>query len=182
MPLSSPYLLRNLDLGKPKSLNFLDDFRPCIHDFKYRTRTKPCQCLSDIYFGHDCAMGKSFAERVKETRVNAKLTQEQLAKLAGISQITVSNIERGRNEGSRYLLQLAKALKVRPEWLVTGLGERVPGIDSEGIVAEFAWLYNNTTDEGRTFLCNAIKAARLAYIAGDRRQTDLPVSNDRRRN
>jgi transcriptional regulator with XRE-family HTH domain len=66
----------------------------------------------------------TFAERVREERIRAGLTQVQLAELAGLAQATISNIESGRNEGSRDLVTLARALKVSAEWLVTRLSEK----------------------------------------------------------
>jgi transcriptional regulator with XRE-family HTH domain len=67
-------------------------------------------------------MGK-FADRVRELRKKAKLSQHQLAKLAGLSQTTISDIERGRNEGSREVVALARALKVDAESLTNGRAE-----------------------------------------------------------
>lgn len=50
------------------------------------------------------------------------------------------------------------------------------------VIAEFAWIFHNATEEGRTFLCNAIKAAAKAYLKEERRTADLRVvSQDRRK-
>lgn len=67
---------------------------------------------------------KTFAERVKAQRKQAGLNQQQLAKISGLSQTTISDIERARNEGSRDVVRLAHALKVSAEWLITGLGKK----------------------------------------------------------
>ncbi len=48
------------------------------------------------------------------------------------------------------------------------------------VVAEFAWIFSNATDEGRTFLCNAIKAAAKAFLREDRRTTTLHVVHELR--
>lgn len=66
----------------------------------------------------------TFGDRLKSARKEIGLTQQALAKVAGISQATVADIERGRNKGSTESLQLAKALKVSPDWLATGKGSR----------------------------------------------------------
>jgi transcriptional regulator with XRE-family HTH domain len=51
-----------------------------------------------------------------------KLTQPQLAALAGIKQPSLSEIETGETKevSGPVLIALAKALRVRPEWLVNG--------------------------------------------------------------
>lgn len=62
----------------------------------------------------------TFGERVKSKRIELELSQAELGKLAGLSQTTISDIERGRNDGSREIVQLASALNVAAEWLTTG--------------------------------------------------------------
>lgn len=66
----------------------------------------------------------TLAERVRSERERRKMSQDELAKAAGISQSTIAQIERGRNKGTKYILSLAKALSVAPEWLGTGKGHR----------------------------------------------------------
>jgi transcriptional regulator with XRE-family HTH domain len=61
----------------------------------------------------------TFAERVKYVRKLRKWTQQQLARRAGISQQTVWDLESGRHKGTGQIVQLATALKVRPEWLAS---------------------------------------------------------------
>ncbi len=56
---------------------------------------------------------------VREFRLKAGLSQEELADLAGLHRTYVGGIERGeRNVGVINLLQLARALKVRPSELL----------------------------------------------------------------
>ena len=52
--------------------------------------------------------------RVKELREKAKMTQEELAKTAGISRVTLSGIESGTAEvaTTKTLSKLAEALNV----------------------------------------------------------------------
>lgn len=64
----------------------------------------------------------SFAARVKARRDELKLTQKAVAKLAGISQTTMSDIESGRNDSSAFLVELAKALQCSAEYLLHGEG------------------------------------------------------------
>lgn len=105
----------------------------------------------------------SFAERVRAARKEAKLNQQQLAKKAGLSQTTISDIERGRNEGSRDVVALAKALKVSAEWLMAGEAAK-PDDAERQVMLEFVRVYRGTTDEGRHFLRNAIAAVESAFV------------------
>ena len=83
----------------------------------------------------------TFGQRVREARKEAKLTQPQLAKAAGLSQTTISDIERGRNSGSSEVTSLARALNVTPEWLAEGrLPKRIISIvgETEPLVPQFS--------------------------------------------
>lgn len=56
---------------------------------------------------------------VREIREEADLTQQQLAKRAGVQPTFVSDIERGiRNPSWSTMLSIAKALRVKPSELV----------------------------------------------------------------
>lgn len=65
-----------------------------------------------------------FGQRIKAARKKAKLTQDKLASLIGISQGTLSEME---NEGhsSTYTVQIAQACGVDPTWLATGAGQMI---------------------------------------------------------
>lgn len=58
------------------------------------------------------------APRLKEIRVSRFLTQEELAEKAGVSNITISHIETGRNTLIRTIRRLAESLGVDPADLV----------------------------------------------------------------
>lgn len=60
---------------------------------------------------------RTFAERLKATREEQELSQVQLALRSGVSQSTIANIESGRNQGTKHILAIARALDVRPQWL-----------------------------------------------------------------
>jgi SOS-response transcriptional repressor LexA len=74
---------------------------------------------SDAVMKHDRGMDL-IGIRLRAARKSEGLTQAELAKRAGISQNSVSDLERGRNIASRNIVALAKALRRRPEWLSTG--------------------------------------------------------------
>jgi phage repressor protein C with HTH and peptisase S24 domain len=68
----------------------------------------------------------SLAERLKEARQDAQLSQSELARRAGVSQSTINNIESRRNNGSKYLFAIADALGLNPGWLADGVGPKHP--------------------------------------------------------
>lgn len=68
----------------------------------------------------------TIADRLKEAREEAKLSQPALAARAGVSPGTIGNIEAGTRRNPRELLALAAAVNVRPEWLRYGTGPRRP--------------------------------------------------------
>lgn len=62
----------------------------------------------------------TLGHRVKTARRAAGLSQRSLADKVGISQVSIQHIESGRNDGSKHLISIAKALKVNPDWLQEG--------------------------------------------------------------
>lgn len=161
MALCNPAFGGDLRLREAFVLDRLDDFRP-VHSLKYGTGYKRRQGPSNIYLLNHSGMD-TFAERLRAARRAAKLSQVQLAKKTGLSQTTISNIESGRNDGSREILQLAKALKVNAEWLLNGVGPREGQPEDEPMIARFALVYEQVSDEGRAFLANAVAVAAVAY-------------------
>ena len=67
-------------------------------------------------------MKTNLAERLKQARMNRGLTQKSLADLIGVSQAAIQKIETGKAANTTRLVDLAKALNVRPEWLSSGNG------------------------------------------------------------
>lgn len=65
----------------------------------------------------------NLATRLKQRREELGYTQAKVAKLAGISQPSYGDLENGKTQSSRKLVQIAAALKVSPSWLTTGEGE-----------------------------------------------------------
>ncbi|EHK1061248.1 helix-turn-helix transcriptional regulator [Salmonella enterica] len=67
-------------------------------------------------------MKTTLAERLKEARNAQGLTQKALGELIGVSQAAIQKIETGKAVQTTKLVDIARALKVRPEWLGSGLG------------------------------------------------------------
>ncbi|MNE16397.1 putative HTH-type transcriptional regulator [compost metagenome] len=61
------------------------------------------------------------ADRIKQRRLALGLTQTELAELVGTTQQGIVSVESGRTKRPRYLLELAKALKCDPEYLLSGI-------------------------------------------------------------
>lgn len=69
-------------------------------------------------------MASTLAERVSNRRAALKLSQEELAKKAGVSRVAISKAELGltKNFNGDTLFNIARALLCNPEWLQTGKG------------------------------------------------------------
>lgn len=68
-------------------------------------------------------MTTSISYRVKLARELKKMSQIQLSKAVGISQGTLSDLERGKNRSSLELTKIADVLGVSPIWLSEGRGD-----------------------------------------------------------
>lgn len=69
--------------------------------------------------------GMEYKERIKAARRHAGLTQAQLAKVVGIDQASISDLERGRSQRSSYNASIAKACGVSAIWIESGTGPMV---------------------------------------------------------
>lgn len=65
----------------------------------------------------------NFAKRLLKARTLRKYSQEDLARICGISQSAISNYERGERAKSNHIFELAKALEVNLYWLNNGTGQ-----------------------------------------------------------
>jgi len=75
-----------------------------------------------------------FKDRLKAARKHAKLNQGELAILAGITQTSISDLERGKSKGTSFAAQIAAICNVSTMWLVTGKGKM---LDESVAVDEF---------------------------------------------
>nr|WP_029313739.1 S24 family peptidase [Aeromonas caviae] len=67
-------------------------------------------------------------ERIKSRRIACGLTQDQVASRVGVTRVAVSHWERGgADPNGRYLNELAAALGVSVDWLLTGKEEGTMG-------------------------------------------------------
>lgn len=68
-----------------------------------------------------------YKDRIKAARKHAKLTQAELAKIVGIDQTSISDLERGKSQSSSFNARIASACGVSSLWLENGVGEMVDG-------------------------------------------------------
>lgn len=134
-----------------------------------------------VYHVRDCAANtnvmqvprlitdvNTIAERLKEAREAADLTQEQLAERAGVSQSTIGNLESGIRKNPRELLSIAKALNVSAEWLKDGKLPVKPALNSDHPpMGDYAKI----TQSGKNF-------RRAPVFAWSRLETELYKDSD----
>ena len=70
---------------------------------------------------------ETIGERLRRARKKAGLTQKQLAEKSGVTQVTISHLETGITNKTSQAYELASALGVRTDWLLTGQGPMYPG-------------------------------------------------------
>jgi transcriptional regulator with XRE-family HTH domain len=70
----------------------------------------------------------TLGERLRIAREHAGLSQEELGAKACCGQGVVSKIERGDQDSTGYVVKLATACGVRPEWLDDEQGEMIDGL------------------------------------------------------
>jgi len=64
----------------------------------------------------------TIGQRAAHARKLRKLSQKAVAEKVGISQPTLSELERGESDGTKFIVELAEALSVRVGWLKNGEG------------------------------------------------------------
>jgi transcriptional regulator with XRE-family HTH domain len=92
----------------------------------------------------------TLAKRLIWAREQKGLTQASLAKLSGVTQSTIGNLESGIRASARRIVDIAAALDVNPAWLANGQGE-AKEVDSTTVgVAEPIAAYGKTLDAPRS--------------------------------
>lgn len=92
----------------------LDVIMECLHTSFLVLPPGPVNketCLAERDEARNLSVAMSVAANLRRFREEAGLSQVELADLAGVSQQLVSQIERGKNVSTKYLPQIATALK-----------------------------------------------------------------------
>ncbi|MDM0007176.1 S24 family peptidase [Variovorax sp. J22G73] len=95
----------------------------------------------------------TIGERIKYSRQQRGLTQQQLAVAAGVSTSTIGNLESGLRDKPRELNAIARALRASSTWLETGRGiwdndvNVESGPDIRGLVPLISWVRAGNWDD-----------------------------------
>ena len=85
----------------------------------------------------------TLAERVFNARNEAGLNQSQLARLCGVTPQAIQKVESGITKRPKFILDLARALNVSPDWLSNGakttLSQTLPKDSASESLADFAY-------------------------------------------
>jgi transcriptional regulator with XRE-family HTH domain len=85
-------------------------------------------------------LGRDIGDYIREQRNNAQISLRQLAKLAGVSNPYLSQIERGlRKPSAEILQQIAKGLRISAEAMYVQAGileQRVGGVVVDAVLAD----------------------------------------------
>ena len=91
----------------------------------------------------------NIAERVKQIRKEAGLTQQQFADRLGLKQNSIAQIEGGRNTSDQTIRTICKEFSVNESWLRDGIGEPYVKQTWEEEAAKF--VFATFQDEQETF-------------------------------
>lgn len=83
--------------------------------------------------GSHIVLAMEYKDRLRAARQHAHLTQGQLAEAIGITQTSVSDLERGKSKGTSFNARIAQACGINALWLENGLGEMVPNGDHSNV-------------------------------------------------
>lgn len=84
-------------------------------------------------------MKNTLAERLKMARLQAGLSQKVLGEKVGISQAAIQKIENGSAKTSTKLIEIARVVGVRPEWLSEEKGPMSAAEIENSIPPESEW-------------------------------------------
>jgi transcriptional regulator with XRE-family HTH domain len=111
------------------------------------------------------SMPQDIGGRIRTTRLDRNLTQDQLASSVGVSRSAVAQWETGRTgQLTGNLSRIARALEVSVEYLMYGDDKRAPSEARQGDELTLLRLYRECDPEDRQMLLRT--ARRLARREG----------------
>jgi transcriptional regulator with XRE-family HTH domain len=122
-------------------------------------------------------MGRNIGVRLRHARRLRGLSQEKLAKQAGVTQAAISQLEKGESKSFKgsTLISLAHHLQVNPAWLAEGKGQMdgsEPPLPLEAVKFAREWL--KLVPEAR------VKVAELVATMIETSAADTPAVEDER--
>lgn len=88
----------------------------------------------------------TIGQRIKEARIHAKYTQQELADMIGVAKSTVTGYEKGlREPDSMKINAIAKALNVSGDYILGTEYDWLPSADAMKVAKR----YDNLDDDGR---------------------------------
>lgn len=105
-------------------------------------------------------MAKTVGDRIRELRLDRKLSQEALAKAIGIKQGSLTQLERGVSKApsSKTLTKLARVFEVDPEWLMTGKGSQQAVTALSEKESELVLLFRGLSTEGQDYILGTTRS------------------------
>jgi transcriptional regulator with XRE-family HTH domain len=113
---------------------------------------------------------KSVNERIKQLRVDNKLTQSELADKVGLSYVQIGRYEKGKSNPSSDVLQkLANVLNTSTDYLMNGKTEQVEAqLTDKELIKQFIEVEKLNPDEKnlvKTFLDAFITKKKIQQLA-----------------
>lgn len=123
----------------------------------------------------------TLAERLKYAREQRNLTQQEIAKLANMSQPAYYKVESGKTTRTTYLNELANVLKLNPNWLATGEGEMsLSVIDKEKYaLGNVEAVPNSKLSVRYAPVLNYVQAGKFTDIGDNDYDEYLPYTDDK---
>lgn len=102
----------------------------------------------------------NMADRIKQRMQELDIKQDDLAKQAGLTQPAIFKLLSGKTRRTTRLTEIAKALGVRPEWLVEGIEPKFPAIEAND--QEFLAAYHTLPSQEQAAVRTLVFRGRLA--------------------
>ncbi len=108
----------------------------------------------------------TIGDRIKQARLDAEMTQAELARKVGVSREAVSQWESGESKGMKpeNLIKCAVTLQVRPEYLVTGV-DNLTYITATALAAERRKLEGSPVEPRSDLYSEAMDFALMHYTS-----------------
>lgn len=128
---------------------------------------------------------RNVGKRIKELRLERRMTQPQLAKELGVQQSSVSELETGisKSPSALTLLKIAKIFDVNPEYLLTGKGNmQKSGETLSDDELELVMRFRDLSSEGRQYILSRCLSLHENEVRDRPTQNPQPPVSQGRKN